>query len=306
MKSSLLPRSLIGLGLGAWVGLVYGLVSANINKIAILDIPIHYEFGDALSITGWALGVAAALGFLVNLPHEMFRGAVLASLAAALGVALNGVIDSLTSAERLLSALFLLTFAFLPLLVLFLPFNLFLRLSSQELLPAEGQTKWLTWPRLRNLLTWTVLAMLVGSFSLYSDNARQMMRRMNTLVLSIQSGQSEALPLALTGYRSAIKNTSSEYTISWSDDLRTYPDPVFFEDTTTSLRLNVVTVRFKSGQSLYCLFREVDRNLYLCMMLDQRPYTEYRTMAPSGFMWFPNRIFEVINRFILPRVTGKP
>lgn len=305
MKLSILGRSLVGAILGAWVGFTYGIVSSNVNIVVIRDIPIHYQFSDTINITGWALLVAAALGFLVNIWHDALKGVTIASLVSALGVTINGIIDSSGSTERLLSTLFLLAYVFLPLIVLLMPFNALLRWSNQQILSQEN---WLTswdWSRLRIVLICTFLAALVGSFSLYSDSARQMMRRMNNLIQIAQSG-GDQLPHELIGYKTAIHNASKDYTIEWSDDLRVYPESIFFEDTTTALRLNVVSVHFKSGQSLYCLLREVDRNLYLCIMLDKRPYMEYRTMVPSAFMWFPNQFFLFFDKILQSRTARHP
>lgn len=263
METPVKTRSLSGLLLGAWVGVIYGLVSTNINFFIIRDIPLRYDIHAMLATTGWSLLAGAALGLLVNLPYHALPGVVLASLAAAIGVALQGVLDTAYSTEKLFSTLFLMAYVFLPLVILFVPFNALLRWSSQQLLPQGSRPLW-AWPRLKGLLLWTFLAILVGSFTFYPENARKMLRRMDSLIQTVQSGTGKNVPYEFSQVAPAVRNASVQYKLAWTDDTSTYPDPLFYEDTLTAFRLQVVSAHFQSGETIFCLFREVDGNLYIC------------------------------------------
>lgn len=299
MEPKLVTRLFSGAILGAWVGFVYGIIAANINILIIRDLPLRYEFSDTLTTTGWALAIGALMGFLVNIPHDALKGVALASLSAALGIIASGLMDASDSPERLLSAVFVMGYIFLPLVVLFVPFNALLRWSSHQVLPYKNRPGWSSWPRLQSALMWTLLAGLVGSFSLYPDTARQMMHRMVDLVQMTQN-QHEAIPFEFEKYKNAIQTASPNFTIEWSDDLRAYPEPLFTEDARTNLRLHVVTVHFASGQSLYCLFREVDKNVYLCTMRDKRPHTDYKAMSYRGLAWYSHQLSQSVSNLLTP------
>lgn len=305
MEPKLVTRLFSGTILGAWVGFVYGIMAANINILIIRDLPLRYELPDALTTTGWALAIGALMGFLINIPHDALKGVVLGSLSAAVGIAANGLMDAGDSPDRVISTLFVMGYVFLPLAVLFVPFNALLRWSSHQVLPYKNSPEWSSWPRLRSALLWTFMAGLVGSFSLYPDTARQMMYRMVDLVQMTQN-RSETIPFEFVKYQNAIQSASPNFTIEWSDDLRAYPEPLFTEDARTNMRLQVVTVHFASGQSLYCLFREIDKNVYLCTMRDRRPYTDFKAMSYRGVAWYSHQINETVNNLLASPAEQQP
>lgn len=305
MEPRLVTRLASGAILGAWVGFVYGLMAANINILVIRDLPLRYDFGETVTSTVLALAVGALMGFLVNIPHDALKGVGLASLTAALGIAASALIDAGDAPERRLSTLLVMGYVFLPLVVLFVPFNALLRWSSHQVLPYKNTPRWSSWPRLRSALMWTFLAGLVGSFSLYPDTARQMMYRMVDLIQMTQN-RSEAIPFEFVKYQKTIQSASPNFTIEWSDDLRAYPEPLFTEDARTNLRLQVVIVHFDSGQSLYCLFREVDKNVYLCTMRDRRPFSDFKANTYRGLSWYSHQINETLSNLLTQPAEQKP
>lgn len=270
MEISLVKRSLAGMFLGAWVGVLYGLVSANINIILIRDVPLRYDLNAVVASVGWSLFAGVVLGLIVNLPYNALSGVVLASLAAAIGIAVQGVLNTAYAAEKLFSTLFLMTYTFLPLIILFVPFNALLRWSSQQILSKGNRLGW-NWPRIRSLALWTFLAVLVGSFSLYPANARRMLQKMDSLIQTAQSESSKSLPYEFSQVAPVVRAASSQYGLAWTDDTSVYPEPLFYEDNLSAFRLQVVSAHFQSGETIFCLFREADANLYLCSAGNIRP-----------------------------------
>ncbi len=263
MDFPITKRGLSGLFLGAWVGFLYGLVSTNINSLLIRDIPLHYNAQTALGSIGWSMIAVALLGLIVTLPYHALQGIVLASLLAAIGIAVKGAYDTAYATEKIFSTLFLMAYMFLPMIILFVPFNALLRWSSLQSLEYSRQSTW-AWRRIRGWLLMTFLAVLVGSFTLYSPQAQKMMRKMDGFVQAAQSATKQGVPYEFSQVAPAVKGASAQYALAWTDDLSEYPDPLFYEDTTTSFRLQLVSAYFKSGEVVFCLFREVDANLYLC------------------------------------------
>ncbi len=256
-------RGFAGLLLGAWVGLLYGLVSTNINSLIIRDIPLNYNVQSVAETVFWSMLAVALLGLITNLPYHALPGVVLASLTAAAAVAAKGVLDTADSAEKIFSTLFLTMYTFLPMIVLFVPFHALLRWSSRQILEHHRQPIW-AWGRIRGWLLMTFLAVLVGSFTLYPAQAQKMMRKMDGFIQAAQSTPKQGVPDEFSQVAAAIRSASAQYALAWTDDLSEYPDPLFYEDTMTSFRLQLVSAYFESGESVFCLFREVDANLYLC------------------------------------------
>lgn len=265
----IIKRSAAGLFLGAWVGLLYGLVSTHINVLFIRDVPLYYNVQSAFNSIVWSVIVAALLGILVNLPYYALSGVALASLVGAIGVAAQGVLDTADSVEGLFSTIFLMAYMFLPLVILFVPFNALLRWSSQQILSGSERPGW-TWPRLRSLVLCTFLSLLVGSFSLYPANARKMLQRMDGFIQAAKS-DSGSVPYEFSQAAPVAQNASPQYRLAWTDDTSVYPDMLFYEDSLTAFRLQVVSAHFQSGESIYCLFREMDGNLYLCSVGAAQP-----------------------------------
>ncbi len=307
MEPKFVTRGLSGAVLGAWIGFIYGVFATNINILIIRDLPLRYDVATTINSTLAALVVGAVLGVLVNIPHDAFKGVLLASLSAALGVAVTGVLNAGTAPDRIFSSLFVTGLVFLPLIVLFVPFNALLRWSSHQLLPYKNDNTWAlqSWPRLSSALAWTFIAALVGSFSVYPSNARQMMHRMVDLI-EMTKNSSETIPYEFIKYRTTIQTASRDYTIEWSDDLRSYPEPLFFEEARTALRLQVVSVHFSSGQSLYCLFREIDGNIYLCTMRDKRPFSDFKAVSYRGVAWYSHQINQTVNNLLAAPAGQKP
>ncbi len=270
MEFPLVKRSLSGLLLGGWVGMLYGLVSTSINFIFIRDVPLHYDLKTMAATVGGSFLTGAVLGLIVNAPHHGLTGVALASLTAAVGIALQGVLETAYSVEKLFSTLFLMAYVFLPLIILFVPFNALLRWSSQQILLKSNPAGW-NWPRIKSLALWTFLAVLVGSLSLYPANARKMLQKMDGLIKTAQNNPNKSLPYEFSQVAMVAQTASQQYSLDWTDDTSVYPDLLFYEDSVGAFRLQVVSAHFQSGESIYCLFREMDGNLYLCTTGDTQP-----------------------------------
>jgi hypothetical protein len=250
--------------MGALIGLVYGLVFNNINILLIRDIPLQYSLSKSLADTIIATLLLGALGYIVNWPETAFTGVTIPSVFGALALAIGTLSKTDGSAGSVISVLFVQMYTFLPTIVLFLPLNLLLRWSASQFYhnahePLLGRHK------VRALVVILGAAILVGSFTMYSQGARNLMRKTNAYILAIQKdGVSANVPPAIKELTDVIQRSGPAYTLDWSDDLRKFPAALVFEDAFMMERLEVVLIYFDNGEQAACLFRATDRSLYLC------------------------------------------
>ncbi|MDO9349236.1 MAG: hypothetical protein Q7T47_08105, partial [Anaerolineales bacterium] len=115
------------------------------------------------------------------------------------------------------------------------------------------------------------LAIIVGSFSLYSAEARNTHHKMNGYVQEAQTSGNEKIPTAFRQVAQIARQDGQEYTLEWSDDLRRFPMvitdeagyTIFAYQGYSNIAYQMVLAHFKSGETIACLF---DKNalLYLC------------------------------------------
>ena len=248
-------RRLVGIGLGAALGLVYVLVSQGINVVFLSNIPLFLPplgfWGNVALGTLWG----GLLGLICAWPHSTAIGVTLASLASVtitIGRSLLSMNEGLT---RLVIMGLVLG---IPAAFLMVPAMLALRWTINGVVdlrshPTAGGQRW------RGPLILLALCALIAAFSLYNAKARTLLIRMNdTLQAGLAADSFAALPVELQALHSGdfLADASGTYTLEWTEtDLERFID---LRPSSNYSAHSAVLVRFANGQSLVCLYPDVD------------------------------------------------
>jgi hypothetical protein len=246
---------------GAWMGGVYALVSGAINGIFLPNIPVAPpEGGLALYLIEYAL-FGAFLGWISSVPENKGAGMALGGLATAIIL----VIIALTRTwgqNIFTGTLLYLSCTFLPLIVLMMPISLLIRtgVDAQYVAPDRPYL----WARKYIIpIALTLLAVIMGSFSMYSTEQRQAITTVNQLVLqSKQAGSLSALPKPLQDVTGYLENAHGKYTLAWSDRVDTFFGP---RPAGSELSQFLVIARFENGYAFACVFSS-NRNTPNCVV----------------------------------------
>ncbi len=264
MEDNLTRRRTIGALTGAWVGLIYTLFNFGINQLVIRDLPIYFDTEDFLwSLAGYSL-VGAILGLVVNVPHQAMTAVVLTSLAAGIAIFAGAILRAVGSGDAIAFVLLLMFYSFMPLMVLIMPFIGLLRWTAGRLQHVHGSA-WKHWRNWGLLAIITILAGGLGSSSLYTGESRQMLDRMNSLIVQSKLTGNEKIPAEFEPVVATIQKASPEYELKWTDNVKEFPAVIFFEDSYATFRMQVVFAYFDSGETIACLFRVFDAGVYWCV-----------------------------------------
>ncbi len=264
MNDNLPRRRTIGALTGAWVGLIFTLFNFGINQLVIRDLPIYFDTDNFLwSLIGYSL-VGAILGLVVNVPHQAMTAVVLTSLAAGIAIFTGAILRAVGSGEAIVFVLLLMFYSFMPLMVIIMPFIGLLRWTAGRLQHVQGSA-WKHWRNWGLVTIITIMAGILGSSSLYTGESRQMLERMNSLIIQSRQTGSEKIPAEFEPVVSAIQTASSEYELKWTDNVKEFPVEIYFEDSYASFRMQVVFAYFDSGEIIACLFRVMDVGVYWCV-----------------------------------------
>jgi hypothetical protein len=257
-------RRLIGVLAGAWFGLIYTLFNFGINQVVIRDLPIYFDTSDFFgSLLVYSL-VGAVLGLVVNIPHQALPAVVFTSLAAGIAIFTGAILKAVGSGDAIAFVLLLMFYSFMPLMVLIMPFIGMLRWTAGRLQHVHGPA-WKSWRNWGLLAVITGLAIFLGSSSLYTGESRQMLERMNSLILQSQKTGNDKVPNEFEPVVATIQNASPGYKLKWTDNVKQFPAEIFFEDSYASFRMQVVFAYFDSGEIIACLFRVMDAGVYWCV-----------------------------------------
>jgi hypothetical protein len=248
------PRRVFGLALGAVLGLVYGLTSQTINLIILPGIPLYQPplgpAGNALLIA--ALG--ALLGMVAAWPVGSIAGIFAASTVAAGLLAfvsfLSVRLTEKNSSGMIVAALFIL----LPLIGLLAPLLGVFRWVVNKEMGARREAA-STWRHLRAPLALIAVFAVIGTFSLFSPEARQELIAMDRLLRDgLAARSADALPAALRteDVGDFARQAEESYTLEWTQrNLNRFriPRPGRNFDNHA-----VVLARFADGWQLACLF----------------------------------------------------
>ncbi len=248
-------RRLMGLVLGAILGLVYFLVSQGINLVFLPDVPL---FQPPLGFWGnIALGTlwGGVLGLICAWPYSTAIGVALASIAS---ISVN-VVRGLSGIDESLGRLVIIAVVLgVPTAILMIPAMMALRWAINGLMDLRNQpTSWRE--RLRLPARLLLLVALVAAFSLYNAKARTLLVRMNdTLQAGLAAADMADLPTELQTLRSGnfLANASDGYTLEWTEaDLDRFID---LRPSSNYSQHSAVIVHFDNGQSMICLYPGVE------------------------------------------------
>jgi hypothetical protein len=118
---------------------------------------------------------------------------------------------------------------------------------------------------MRVILGLIALGILFGSFVIIPKEGRMMLAKMDEYVRNAQATGVENVPTIFRPVVDIVQDASSIYTLEWTDDLSKYPFSLGSEDAPAQVSelLNVVFVRFESGEEIACVFR-LAGTLYTC------------------------------------------
>lgn len=244
-------RRLVGVALGALLGLVYFLVSQGVNVLFLPGIPLFQPplgfWGNIVLGTLWG----GLLGLICAWPNSTAIGVTLASLAS---IAVT-IVRGLSGLDENLGRLLIIALVSgLPAAFLMMPVMLALRwaingLVDQRSYPAAWKQ------RLRTPRLLLILVAVVAAFSFYNSKARTLLVRMDTtLQAGLAANAAVQLPAELRTLRSGnfMTDATAGYTLQWTET-----DLDRFIDLRPSSNYNdhsAVIVRFDNGQSLICLY----------------------------------------------------
>jgi hypothetical protein len=224
---------------GATLGLLYSLIATNINLIFVRDLPLYNNTWVNINQIFWATLAGAVMGFVVNWPEASYLGIFVASLLGGLTIVIGTLIKALQVNGSFGFVIITFFYIIFPLIALFVP--------------------------LTALLRW-VSAVLVGSFEMYSTEARNVLQAMNSQIIKIQTSGVKDVPFAFKTVSEVVANASSEYSLEWTDDLQRFPFSFQGDENNSGTFLQMVLVYFKSGETIACLYKN-NAVLYLCAQI---------------------------------------
>lgn len=248
-----LRRSVLGIVLGAALGLSYGIVGQLINRIALPGVHLYQPPLGPLGNSVLHGLVGAGLGFLSARPANPAPGIFLGSLAAAFAVFISTllrvgrVID--TGGAVVTSVLFSVPIAWLT-----VPIVALLRWTTDRLAELSRDHAPLA-VRARVPLILILIMVVLATFELLPADARGQLRRADTLLQAgLQASSAAALPAPLRGplVRGFPPDTAKDYSLEWT----TYDLDRFIQLRPPSSydQHAAVIARFTGGYTLACLY----------------------------------------------------
>jgi hypothetical protein len=241
---------IFGILFGAWMGGVYASVSGAINVLFLPNIPVAPPDGGlVLSIFEYTL-FGALLGAVSAYPESKLVGMGLGGLTTALIL----VFISLTRSwgtNIFGGALLYLACTFMPLIVLMMPVSLLVRagVDAQQV----RTDKPYLWARKYLIpLALTLVAIILGSFSLYTPEQRLGLVTTNQIIIQAkQAGSVKELPVPLQAVSGYLENAHGPYTLAWSDHVESFFGP---RPEGAELSQFLIIARYQNGFSFACVF----------------------------------------------------
>lgn len=280
-------RRLIGMLLGAGIGLTYGLVSQAINYIALPGIHFYQPPLGAVGNTVLYVFVGASLG-LVNawLPNAV-TSTFLGSATGALMITLSALLAGGSDSDGISTKAAMTALIFLPIAAALVPLLALHRWATNKEIEARiDQIP--AWRRVLAPLALLILAGIVGAFSLYPARARIVISRMKVM---LQAGTATSdvsgLPTPLQSDRVGgfLQQAQGSYTLEWDHtDINRFAIPRRMVERSEE---SVVIARFENGWMLVCLFPNANTEPSCKGFDDQEPdsvqvYSAYSSRPATG------------------------
>ena len=249
-------RRIMGVLLGALLGLTYGLVSQTINLIVLPGYTLYQPpFGPWINIVLFTVG-GAVLGLISAWPADGILGAVIASGASAavfvVVVLLSIQIDPRRAPGTVIATVFFGSTVF----GMLVPLIALLRWMANKQEEAHADAVFIL-KRLPLPMGLLALVILIGYTTLYSPQVRAVIQRMDAV---IQAGRQAPLPSALpralrpdSDVEGFLDQAQGRYTLEPNQDALTrygIPHPI----TQRSGEAIAIVARFENGWRLVCIF----------------------------------------------------
>jgi hypothetical protein len=246
-------RRVFGIILGALLGLIYGLVSQSINRIALPGVPLYQPPLGPLGNTALSALVGAGLGLLVALPMSSALGIALASIASAIAIMVSSVLrlgDGLSTGTQLVFGVLL----SVPLSWFTVPVTALLRwaVDRQVDQQARGEPLLMRW---RVPLALVLVMVFVAAFELHGTTIQAQLRTTDRMLETALAATDPAdVPAPLQGplVRDFPVGSGADYTLEW-----TRQDLDRFIELRPSANYDqhvAVIARLAGGYRLVCLF----------------------------------------------------
>ena len=239
----------LGLFLGLALGLGYSLSSNLINKFFLPDIPLFVPWPGTVGLILLATLMFGALGLIAAWTEESLPGIIASALVGSIVSSIWIILNETSNRTGAFIALFLVA---LPRVFFYLPFSWLIRwlvskleVSTYRSIPPARRFSYV----LMNLL----LAVFAGTFSLYPEETRQSLIKMDELVqLGMQASARDELPKSLQSVEGFVSNADGKYNFTLGSD----PDalPVQRPIVEFGAIEPFIIVRFENGFRFGCVF----------------------------------------------------
>lgn len=238
-----------GMLFGGWLALVYAFIADWINRAFMPGIPVAEPEGGVFVYLVTSILIGALIGLITCWPHNAWIGYGLGGVAGAVLVFLSPWQQAANSPEQAIATLFLTLYTFMPLMILLIPAAFLIRFSVSHF---PMQRADLSNPRRVIVpLSATLLAMVLGFFSLHPEEVRYGFYSTNTLITQGLRSSPNTLPDQLQAVRGFFPNANGRYTLSYNQDMDTYMGP---RPLTARLDSDfMIVVRFDNGFTFACV-----------------------------------------------------
>jgi hypothetical protein len=246
-------RRKAGLWVGVGLGVAYFGISQAINPLALPGLPI-YQLPPGLPWSALIAGVVCALvGLVTAWSESVALGVFFGSLIGTLAFDGYAIVNTLP--DRVAPALIIgfLVLVLLPMTAMTAAFIGLFRwaLERQISTQLEQRSRWL---RVAIPLILLLAAGGFGATALYPESGRQVLLRMNQLILAGQAASRADLPaqLANDNVKDFKANVVGPYTLEWSKD--TNNRYAIARPANTGGNESIAIARFTNNYLLICLF----------------------------------------------------
>jgi hypothetical protein len=264
-------RRLIGLVLGALLGLAYGIPSQAINALAVPNVTFHQPPFGMLPNLAACVALGSLVGLICAWPENSFVGVLIAAVCGSVFLELAGSLyGSQVSSEKVGGLIVSLTVLLLPIIGLLGVLLTLLRwlVNKQVEYHADHAALW------RRLVAPFLLVIVVGGLSataLYPPEGQQRIKEMDALIQAgLQAADAASVPPAFAQFAETFKQrAAADYTLQWTkSDLIEWRLglPAGYQE----WELSIAAARFDNGWMLACLFSP-DKTPERCQAYDSDP-----------------------------------
>ena len=253
-------RIIIGVLLGVLLGVLYAFFAGTIDVLIMRDVPLRADWMTVIvSAATTGLG-CAVLGGITCASANPFKGV---AHGAVVMIVFNIVQSFLQPHVNIASFALIVLYLALPLFVLILPLTIILRLALhfyERTLEEEGARRRIAQARV--LIVFAVFAAFAGSWAQMPPEAREAVRRVDTIVRETLAGDaSDSLPLTLRDVNNFRARASRVYQLDQ-------------QKSTSVLSGTDVYVYFDTGLAMTCVVDHSTRAV-LCKEGKKNPFGQF-------------------------------